>query len=419
MADITVTGNQAYFNEDAKFFKDVYVYGNLFYDFPVGISSNQGVQGIQGTLGPQGIQGNSNFGSQGIQGTLGSQGFQGVQGVQGISNQGVQGIQGTSNQGVQGTVGAQGIQGQQSSSVDSYWVKNSSGIHTSSNVGIGTTNPQYLLQVQGNARITGAIYDSTNSPGVSGQVLQSIGTGIQWNNVGIISSSIFTSSGTWTKPSSGTFVFVEVWGGGGGGARSSVGNYAGGGGGGAYHSAVIPMAIIDPTVSVTVGLGGTGRINSEGNISGRNGSLSSFGGITAGGGGGGKWDNFVSELAQGGGGGGWRTNANNASPGAGYPDGIGSGSTTYLETTLWVGAAGGDDNTVGGSSVYGGAGGAGYKGSAGTLSGGTSTYGGNGGTFPGVNIIGGNGSSPGGGGSAGAGATSGSGARGEVRVYVW
>jgi len=47
-------------------------------------------------------------------------------------------------------------------------------------VGIGITNPQYPLQVQGNARITGAIYDSANSPGTTGQVLQSTVTGTQW-----------------------------------------------------------------------------------------------------------------------------------------------------------------------------------------------------------------------------------------------
>jgi hypothetical protein len=50
----------------------------------------------------------------------------------------------------------------------------------STGVGIGTTNPQYPLQVQGNARVTGAIYDSSNSPGTSGQVLQSTVTGTQW-----------------------------------------------------------------------------------------------------------------------------------------------------------------------------------------------------------------------------------------------
>ena len=47
-------------------------------------------------------------------------------------------------------------------------------------VGIGTTNPSQTLHVQGNARVTGAVYDSTNSPGTSGQVLQSTVTGTQW-----------------------------------------------------------------------------------------------------------------------------------------------------------------------------------------------------------------------------------------------
>ncbi len=47
-------------------------------------------------------------------------------------------------------------------------------------VGIGTTNPSQSLHVQGNARVTGAIYDSTNSPGTTSQVLQSTVTGTQW-----------------------------------------------------------------------------------------------------------------------------------------------------------------------------------------------------------------------------------------------
>jgi hypothetical protein len=48
------------------------------------------------------------------------------------------------------------------------------------NVGIGTTSPSQLLHVTGNARITGAIYDSSNSAGTSGQVLSSTGTGTAW-----------------------------------------------------------------------------------------------------------------------------------------------------------------------------------------------------------------------------------------------
>ena len=40
-------------------------------------------------------------------------------------------------------------------------------------VGIGTTVPAYTLHVQGNARITGSIVDSTGSTGSSPQLLQS------------------------------------------------------------------------------------------------------------------------------------------------------------------------------------------------------------------------------------------------------
>jgi hypothetical protein len=47
-------------------------------------------------------------------------------------------------------------------------------------VGIGTSVPAYTLQVQGDARVTGAFRDSTNSPGTSGQVLQSTVSGTQW-----------------------------------------------------------------------------------------------------------------------------------------------------------------------------------------------------------------------------------------------
>ena len=52
----------------------------------------------------------------------------------------------------------------------------------SGSVGIGTTIPSHTLHVQGDARITGAFRDSTNSPGTTGQVLQSTGngTGTQW-----------------------------------------------------------------------------------------------------------------------------------------------------------------------------------------------------------------------------------------------
>ena len=53
-------------------------------------------------------------------------------------------------------------------------------IASGGNVGIGTTSPSQKLHVSGNARVTGAYYDSTNSPGTSGQILSSTATGTDW-----------------------------------------------------------------------------------------------------------------------------------------------------------------------------------------------------------------------------------------------
>jgi hypothetical protein len=53
-------------------------------------------------------------------------------------------------------------------------------LRSNSNVGIGTTSPSQKLHVSGNARVTGAYYDSNNSPGTSNQVLVSTVTGTDW-----------------------------------------------------------------------------------------------------------------------------------------------------------------------------------------------------------------------------------------------
>jgi hypothetical protein len=53
-------------------------------------------------------------------------------------------------------------------------------IDSTGQVGIGTTNPTEKLHVDGNVRITGAIYDSSNGPGTSGQILSSTATGTDW-----------------------------------------------------------------------------------------------------------------------------------------------------------------------------------------------------------------------------------------------
>ena len=100
------------------------------------------------------------------------------------------------------------------------------GAYVSGSVGIGTTNPTQTLHVQGNARVTGAVYDSTNSPGTSGQVLQSTVSGTQWttssaSGVGIRSDGTtivgsgatildFTGPGIATVTSSGGIATITV-----------------------------------------------------------------------------------------------------------------------------------------------------------------------------------------------------------------
>ena len=68
--------------------------------------------------------------------------------------------------------------------VTSYLVLDGSTTHAyfsnPGNVGIGTTSPTQKLHVAGNARVTGAIYDSNNSPGTANQVLISTVTGTDW-----------------------------------------------------------------------------------------------------------------------------------------------------------------------------------------------------------------------------------------------
>jgi len=74
-------------------------------------------------------------------------------------------------------------------------------ITSTGNVGINTTTPSEKLHVSGNARITGAIYDSNNSSGTSGQVLSSTATGTDW-------ISLSAASGV---DGSGTTNYVAKW----------------------------------------------------------------------------------------------------------------------------------------------------------------------------------------------------------------
>ena len=227
--------------------------------------------------------------------------------------------------------------------------------------------------------------------GNSGKYLTTDGTTATWAAIPLGASvTVFTASGTWTKPSSGTMVYVEMWGGGAGGERSLSGNGLGGGGG-AFRWHLVPMSALSATVAVTVGAGGIGD---NGVVDNTNGGNSSFGSISANGG------------DEDGTGGGWGT----------YDDFPGLAGASG--NTLFVGGGGSlSSASAGSSSVYGGAGG-GAGGVSTASAGGTSIYGGNGGAGSRTSTAG-DGSIPGGGGGGANNQIAGNGARGEVRVYVW
>lgn len=123
--------------------------------------------------------------------------------------------------------------------------------------------------------------------------------------------TVFTSNGTWTKPSGlkAAYVFCVGGGGGGGsGARNAAGTNRFGGGGGAGGGTSWQYFAADQlgaTVAVTVGLGGTGgagvTADNTNGAGGTNGGLTSFGTLI---------------LALGGGGGGGGTTAAGGSGGA-------------------------------------------------------------------------------------------------------
>jgi hypothetical protein len=69
---------------------------------------------------------------------------------------------------------------QDNMSLPSFQVTNDASYFLNTAVAINTLSPSQALHVAGNARVTGAYYDSTNSPGTNGQVLSSTVTGTDW-----------------------------------------------------------------------------------------------------------------------------------------------------------------------------------------------------------------------------------------------
>lgn len=312
-------------------------------------------------------------------------------------------------------------------------------------VGVKTTSPTTELEVVGTAKATtlnltnaldvayggtGATSLTANyallgngtsalqavAPGASGNVFTSNGT--TWTSAAPTASGgkaadqqTFTSTGTWTKPSSfgaKSYVLIQCWGAGGGGGRHATAAQAGGGGGGAYKERWILLSSLGATETVTIGAGGTGRITSNGDgTAGGNTTFGSF--VTAyGGGGGGNGGASIvgiggNNLSAG------ATAANTVSPY--YPSTLARfWFSAYDGTSAWnnfdqpianpyAGAAGraSSPSLLGsGAAIWGGAGGGA---GATNTTGGTSEFGGAGGTGGASPTAG---TQPGGGGGAGA-----------------
>ena len=158
MADYVI-GSPALFNQDSQFFKDVYIYGRLYYDFS-GFSDPLKFNNID-VLGTANFQSDVNF-EKGI-----------IVGILTVKQRLDVGIGGTILTTSTGNIGLGTANPRQVLDVIGNQI-------VSGNIGIGSAIPQQKLDVAGSVKIDSQIYDSLNDPGVIGAFLTKDAQGIKW-----------------------------------------------------------------------------------------------------------------------------------------------------------------------------------------------------------------------------------------------
>jgi microcystin-dependent protein len=186
MADYVI-GSPALFNEDAQFFKDVYIYSKLYCGDFTGSNAKLNNLNVEGTLN---VYGKSNFYNDVYIIESASVGILTVRNRLDVGIGGTILTTSTGNIGISVTLPRQTLD-----VLGTAIVSNKIGIGNtnpkkeldvtgialvSNRVGIGSTEPEQRLDISGSVKIDEFIYDSVNSPGANGYYLSMDEEGIRW-----------------------------------------------------------------------------------------------------------------------------------------------------------------------------------------------------------------------------------------------